>query len=161
MIDRRYQHLVAVHNAPGVDAERRCALGLFAEAVLERTGCRVLFDVKYGSLFLHLAHDITQGLQLPPPMVQLRHGSGWDWSILDKLDVMCRLVRSARVSWSVRDWMGGYATKSTESARKAATRAEVEAMSDEIKATYKFYASRVGMHSRYTRGVVVNGLKGG
>lgn len=160
MIDRRYPYLVALHDAPGLASDRRCALAAFADALLERAGCRALFDCRSGHLFVHLAHDITQGLALPPPLTMLRHKAGWDWSVLDKLDELCRVIRSGRVSWHVRDWMDGFRKKAVAAEEASEARKHAEDMAEEIKSMYEHCKSRMGMGKTFKRSALVSGLRG-
>ena len=160
MISARYPYLFALHDAPGIPGERRSALAEFAAELLERTGCRALFDVRRGGLYVHLAHDITQGLDLPPMLTVLRHRSGWDWGVLEKLDEMCRVIRSARVSWRVRDFIDGYRSKARENAGRQQTRQEVADMAVEIRDVYEYTKVALGMGTHHRRSFLVDGHKG-
>lgn len=160
MFDTRYPHLFRPSEAPGLPPEKRRALVAYAEEVRERVGCVVLYNARGGRLYVHLAHDIAQGLDLPPPLIQLRLSVGsWDWSVLTKADELCRVVRSARIDWAQRDRMDRWNAASVKAEDEQRHGAMVAEASPAILDMYNFCKARFGMDDRFRRKVVVNGFR--
>lgn len=152
MFNTRYPHLFRPSEAPGLPPEKRRALVAYAEEVRERVGCVVLYNARGGRLYVHLAHDIAQGLDLPPPLIQLRLSVGsWDWSVLTRADELCRVVRSARIDWAQRDRMDRWNAASVKAEDEQRHGAMVAEHTRDILDMYNHCKARFGMDHRFSR----------
>ncbi len=162
MFDRRFPYLFRPSDLPHGTPEERARFAEFASRVRARTDFEVTYNAKSGRLFYYIG-DPTQGGALPNELTRFATGPrSYDLSIFDKVDEVCSVLQSGRMSMAAKDRLHAHAEKSKQSDREAAmsrfVRPELLRLAREELTRNKL---RFGMSGRFRPSVLVNGLKGG
>lgn len=155
--DSRYPWMLEPGRVPGLSHAQRRRLERFAAEVMARVGVRVRVDARDGTLFVHLACDPSVGLDLPPSLVTLRTGGRWDLAALDRVDELCRVVRTGRMGWRAMDRAHAAARRAAESRRRARVLELAESVRPVALDRMRFLRNRVGMGRTFRPSIVVPG----